>query len=201
LPHNLHRRPHCMPPLPLPLPLPPPTTRAAAAASGTMANLIATGAHCARGDEAIVGATSHMFLYEGGGAAAFLGVSLATAPVQRDGSLALRDVRAAVRADDVHCPRTRLLCLENTQNRAGGAPLPRAYLAAAAQFARDHGLKLHIDGEAAARRRGGGGRRRARSLPGGGLLACSTQRSHVLGSHAAGGAAAAAGSLAQRTPT
>eukprot|EP00611_Tribonema_gayanum_P009797 TRINITY_DN1965_c2_g1_i2.p1 TRINITY_DN1965_c2_g1~~TRINITY_DN1965_c2_g1_i2.p1 ORF type:complete len:464 (+),score=166.65 TRINITY_DN1965_c2_g1_i2:195-1394(+) len=114
--------------------------------SGTMGNLIAVGAHCARGDEIVLGATSHMFLYEGGGASAFMGASYACVRERGDGTLALSDVAAALRDDDVHCPRSRLLCLENTHNRAGGAPLPRAYLDDAARFAADRGLKLHIDG-------------------------------------------------------
>ncbi|KAG5190492.1 L-allo-threonine aldolase [Tribonema minus] len=114
--------------------------------SGTMGNLVAVGAHCARGDEIVLGATSHMFLYEGGGASAFMGASYACVRERGDGTLALNDVAAALRDDDVHCPRSRLLCLENTHNRAGGAPLPRAYLDDAARFAADRGLKLHIDG-------------------------------------------------------
>jgi threonine aldolase len=115
--------------------------------SGTMANLIAVGAHCERGDEMILGSLSHMFLYEGGGASAFMGVSYACLPNQPDGTLCLSEVAAAVRDDDQHCPRTRLLCLENTHNRCGGLALPLPYLRSAAEFTAAAGLKLHVDGE------------------------------------------------------
>jgi threonine aldolase len=118
------------------------------AASGTMANLVATLTHCAagRGSEAIVGGRSHMYLNEVGGMAALAGVQACPVPNQPDGTLRLEDLEAAVRAEDVHHPRTRLICLENTQNLCGGVPLTPAYTRRAADFAHARGLKLHIDG-------------------------------------------------------
>jgi threonine aldolase len=114
--------------------------------SGTMGNLVAQLAHCGRGDETILGDQSHVFYYEQGGAAALGGIhprTLANAP---DGTIALDQIDAAVRPDDVHFPRSRLIILENTHNRCGGAVLSAEYTAAVRQVADRHGLKLHIDG-------------------------------------------------------
>lgn len=114
--------------------------------SGTMANLTAVLTHCARGDEIIVGDSAHIFLLEAGGAAALGGVQPRTIPNEDDGTLDLAAIEAAVRADDVHHPRTRLICLENTHNRKGGEPLSGAYTAAVSEIATRRGLKLHLDG-------------------------------------------------------
>ena len=91
--------------------------------SGTMGNLIATLAHCQRGDEVIMGHLGHTFLFEGGGIAALGGVFPHTLPNQPDGTLNLEDVKAAIRPDDIHHPISRLLILENTHNRCGGVVL------------------------------------------------------------------------------
>ena len=114
--------------------------------SGTMGNLIAVLAHCARGDEMILGADAHIFYYEQGGAAALGGVQSRTLPNQADGTLDLDAVVAAIRPDNVHYPVSRLLALENTHNRCGGRVLPVEYLDEAATLAQTHGLKLHVDG-------------------------------------------------------
>jgi threonine aldolase len=114
--------------------------------SGTMGNLAAVLAHCGRGDELIVGDQAHTFRYEAGGTAALAGVHSFVLPNQADGTLALDQVRAAVREDDPHCPTSRLLMLENTQNRCGGVVLGLDYMDRAGALARELGLKLHIDG-------------------------------------------------------
>jgi threonine aldolase len=104
--------------------------------------------HCAlgRGAEVIVGDQSHIYLNEVGGMAALAGAQAAVVRNQPDGTLRLDEVAAAIREEDVHHPRTRLLCLENTQNICGGVPLSPDYTQQAADFAHSRGLKLHIDG-------------------------------------------------------
>jgi threonine aldolase len=115
--------------------------------SGTMGNLIAVLTHCGRGDEAIMGNLGHTFLFEAGGVAALGGVHTYTLPNQADGTLRLEDIKDAVRAgDNVHYPTSRLVVLENTQNRCGGVPLTAAYTAAAASLAHSYGMLLHLDG-------------------------------------------------------
>jgi len=115
-------------------------------ASGTMGNLVCVLTHCGRGDEVILGDQSHTFYYEAGGISALGGIHPRTVPNQRDGTLRLEDIRAAIRPDNVHFPRTRLICLENTQNRCGGAVLSAEYTQAVAALAREHGLALHLYG-------------------------------------------------------
>jgi threonine aldolase len=114
--------------------------------SGTMANLVALLTHCERGSEAIVGNCSHIYVDEAGGMAALGGIMAGVVRNQPDGTLRLEDVRAAIREDDVHYPRTRLVCLENTQNICGGVPLSRAYMRQVAELAHSRGLELHLDG-------------------------------------------------------
>ncbi len=114
--------------------------------SGTMGNLAALLAHCRRGDEVIVGDKNHTFLYEQGGMAALGGIIPHTVPNQMEGTLCLADVRDAIRGDDEHFPRTRLICLENTNNVCNGIPLTPWYMARIAEVAREHGLKIHVDG-------------------------------------------------------
>lgn len=111
--------------------------------SGTQSNLVALMAHCERGDEYIVGQSAHTYRYEGGGAAV-LG-SIQPQPIENatDGSLPLEKVAAAVKADDFHFARTRLLALENT---IGGKVLPAEYVQQATALAREHGLATHLDG-------------------------------------------------------
>ncbi|MGB9428538.1 MAG: low-specificity L-threonine aldolase [Gammaproteobacteria bacterium] len=111
--------------------------------SGTQSNLAALMAHCERGEEFIIGSLGHSYKYEAGGAAV-LG-SLWPCPVEyeADGTLDLKKIKAAIKPDDAHFARTRLLVLENTQN---GRVLPLAYLKDAADFARQHGLGIHLDG-------------------------------------------------------
>lgn len=115
--------------------------------SGTMGNLLAVMAHCARGEEAIMGTQGHTFLHEAGGVSAVGGVVIHTIPNQPDGTLALTDLKNALRnPDDYHEPTSRLVIIENTQNFCGGVPISREYTESIAAFAREHGLLLHLDG-------------------------------------------------------
>ncbi|MFQ5341129.1 MAG: low-specificity L-threonine aldolase [Anaerolineae bacterium] len=114
--------------------------------SGTMGNLAALLTHCGRGQEVILGDLSHTFLYEAGGSAALGGIHPRTAPNQPDGTLNLDDIEAAVRGENPHYPRTRLICLENTHNRCGGVVLRPTYMAGVRQIADRHGLSIHLDG-------------------------------------------------------
>ena len=114
--------------------------------SGTMGNLIAILVHCGRGDEAIMGNKAHTFLYEAGGVSALGGIVMYTLPNNVDGTLNLEDIRSAIRAEDVHFPKSRLIVLENTQNRCGGAPISAEYTQSVSDIARENDLFLHIDG-------------------------------------------------------
>ena len=111
--------------------------------TGTMSNLLALMAHCGRGDEYIVGQQAHTYKYEGGGAAVLGSIQPQPLEVQADGSLDLGQVAAAIKPDDFHFARTRLLALENTMQ---GKVLAPEYLAAASRLTREHGLALHLDG-------------------------------------------------------
>jgi len=114
--------------------------------SGTMGNLLALLIHCQRGDEVIVGNQSHIYLNEAGGMSALGGMQACPIQNQRDGTLALNDIFASIRTEDVHHPITRLVCLENTQNICGGVPLTAAYTRQVADLAHQNNLLLHIDG-------------------------------------------------------
>lgn len=111
--------------------------------TGTMSNLLGLMAHCERGDEYIVGQQAHTYKYEGGGAAVLGSIQPQPLEVQADGSLDLDQVAAAIKPDDFHFARTRLLALENTMQ---GKVLPLEYLARARRFTQDHGLQVHLDG-------------------------------------------------------
>jgi threonine aldolase len=114
--------------------------------SGTMGNLIALLVHCQRGHEVIVGNLSHIYLNEAGGMAALGGIQPCPIQNQPDGTLALDEIRASIRTEDVHHPVTRLVCLENTQNICGGVPLTPEYTQQVGELAHDNDLFLHIDG-------------------------------------------------------
>lgn len=111
--------------------------------SGTQSNLLALLGHCARGDEFIVGRRAHSYKYEGGGAASLGSIHPFPLEFEPDGTLHLDSVAAAVRPDNVHFPRTTLVCLENTQN---GLVLPLDYLQAAKRLADELDLRMHLDG-------------------------------------------------------
>ena len=112
-------------------------------ATGTQSNLCAILAHCQRGDEYLVGQMAHAYRWEGGGAAVFGSVQPQPLAHQSDGTLALADIEAAIKPDDVHYPVTRLLALENTW---GGKVLPFQYLEQAGALAVSKGLARHLDG-------------------------------------------------------
>ncbi len=111
--------------------------------SGTQSNLMALLSHCQRGDEYIVGQQAHTYKYEGGGAAVLGSIQPQPLDFDVDGTLDLARVEGAIKEDDEHFARTRLLCLENTQS---GRALPMDYLARARTFVDAHTLSLHLDG-------------------------------------------------------
>lgn len=111
--------------------------------TGTMSNLCGVLSHCQRGDEYIVGQMAHCYRWEGGGAAVFGSVQPQPIAHQGDGTLALADIEAAIKPDDPHFARTRLLALENT---LGGKLLPMEYIEQATALAASRGLGRHLDG-------------------------------------------------------
>lgn len=112
-------------------------------ASGTQANLVGIMSHCERGDEYIVGQQAHTYKYEAGGAAVLGSIQPQPIEFEPDSTLNLSKVEKKIKPDDFHFARTRLLCLENTQN---GKPLPLSYLKEAQSFCKKHRLQLHLDG-------------------------------------------------------
>lgn len=115
-------------------------------ASGTMGNLVAVLATCERGDEVIMGDLGHTFLFEGGGISALGGVFPHTLRNQANGTIDINEIRAAIRPNDIHQPRTKMIILENTHNRCGGVVLNSEYTDNVADIAHSHEIKLHIDG-------------------------------------------------------
>jgi len=111
--------------------------------SGTQSNLIAIMNHCQRGDEYLVGQEAHTYKWEGGGAAVLGSVQPQPLDHAADGSLPLDKLAKALKPDDAHFARTRLLALENT---IGGKVLPASYVAAATDWAHSQGLATHLDG-------------------------------------------------------
>lgn len=114
--------------------------------SGTQGNLVALLTHCERGTEAIVGDKAHTFVYEQGGMSALGGIMPHTVPVQEDGTLDLDDIERAIRGDNDHFPRTRLISIENTQGTVGGVALSPEYTQQVADLAHRHHIRCHIDG-------------------------------------------------------
>jgi len=113
--------------------------------SGTMANQVAVRAHTEPGDEILVEANAHIYYYESGAPAALSGVMCRPLPGQR-GVFSGADLEAALRPEDPHFPRPRLVCVENTHNRGGGSVWPLKAAAEVAAVARQHRLRLHLDG-------------------------------------------------------
>jgi len=111
--------------------------------TGTQSNLVGLMSHCQRGDEYIVGQMAHTYRMEGGGAAVLGSIQPQPLEHQADGSLALGDIEAAIKPDDPHFARSRLLCLENT---FGGQPMTMSWMREATALARRHGLAAHLDG-------------------------------------------------------
>ena len=113
--------------------------------SGTMGNQLAIRSLTSPGDEVFLERECHIVYYEAGAASALSGVQLNPLAGTR-GVLDPATIAAAVRSDDVHVPPSRLLCLENTHNRAGGTIFPLEPLTRAATAARERGLAVHLDG-------------------------------------------------------
>src|SRR5580765_8230376 len=111
--------------------------------TGTQSNLAALMSHCQRGDEVILGSEAHSYRYEAGGLAVLGSIQPQVVPNQPDGTLDLAQVEAAVKPDDPHFPKTRLLALENTIT---GRPISRAYLEQAVQRGKKKGIGTHLDG-------------------------------------------------------
>ena len=112
-------------------------------ATGTQSNLAGLMAHCSRGDEYLVGQEAHTYKYEQGGPAVLGSIQPQPLENEPDGSIALDRIAAAIKPDDIHFARTRLLALENS---IGGRVLPLAYLSAATGLAHARGLATHLDG-------------------------------------------------------
>jgi threonine aldolase len=111
--------------------------------TGTQSNLCAILSHCGRGDEYIVGQQAHCYRWEGGGAAVFGSVQPQPLDHAPDGTLPLAQIESAIKPDDAHFARTKLLALENT---LGGKLLPFDYVQAATELAKTKGLQRHLDG-------------------------------------------------------
>ena len=111
--------------------------------TGTQSNFCALLAHCERGDEYLVGQMAHCYRSEAGGGAVLGGIQPQPIAHQPDGTLALTDIEACIKPDDIHYARTRLLALENT---LGGKVMPHEYIESATSLARSRGLATHLDG-------------------------------------------------------
>ena len=111
--------------------------------SGTQSNLAALMSHCGRGDEYLVGQEAHTYRFEAGGGAVLGSIQPQPIANRPDGTMDLAEVEAAVKPDDAHFARTRLLALENT---IGGKPVSRDYLEQALKLAKRKNLATHLDG-------------------------------------------------------
>ena len=138
--------------------------------TGTQSNLAALMSHCGRGDEYLVGQMAHTYRWEGGGAAVLGSIQPQPLVQAADGSIPLAESEAAIKPDDVHYARSRLLALENTW---GGQVLPLPYIESATALARRRGLAMHLDGArlfnaavATAQAAGGDARSHARTIAG-----------------------------------
>jgi threonine aldolase len=113
--------------------------------SGTQGNQIAVLSQTQRGDEVIVERSSHIYHYEVGGLAALSGVQPAPI-IGIKGMMDLDEIEKTIRGENVHFPRTSLICLENTHNLGGGAVIPLAYTKKVYELAKTYGIKTHLDG-------------------------------------------------------
>ncbi len=113
--------------------------------SGTMGNAVSILAHTERGDEIILETGSHIYLNEVGGLAV-MGQLMARTIQGVNGHMAPEAIDSAVRRDNIHHPKTGLICVENTHNTAGGIPLTVAQMASYREVADNHGLPIHLDG-------------------------------------------------------
>lgn len=113
--------------------------------SGTQGNQICILTHARSGEELLLEADSHIFYYEAAAASAFAGVQTRTLPGEK-GQMDLSELALAVRGDNIHFPKTALIALENTHNRAGGAVLPLSYMKSVQELAIGKGVPIHLDG-------------------------------------------------------
>ena len=111
--------------------------------SGTQSNLCALLTHCSRGDEYIAGQTAHTYRFEAGGAASLGGIQPQPIPFQEDGTLDVNEIVNVIKPDDFHYAKTKLLCLENTNQ---GQAISTSYFAKIRKLTKDHNLFLHLDG-------------------------------------------------------
>jgi threonine aldolase len=111
--------------------------------TGTQSNLAALMSHCQRGDEVILGAEAHSYRYEAGGLSVLGSIQPQVVPNRPDGTLDLAEVEAAIKPDDPHFARTRLIALENTIT---GRAIPRSYLESAVRLSKSKNLSIHLDG-------------------------------------------------------
>lgn len=114
-------------------------------ASGTMGNQVAINAHTQPGDEVILESHAHIFYYEAGAPALLSGVQLRTLPGVK-GVISAEQVEEAIRPENVHFPPTRLICLENTHNRSGGAIFPLDEIRRIRELSEGRGIRMHLDG-------------------------------------------------------
>ncbi|MDG1051055.1 MAG: GntG family PLP-dependent aldolase [Planctomycetota bacterium] len=113
--------------------------------SGTMANQVALGAWTRPGDEIICQRWAHVTTFEGGAAGFLHGLQSLTLG-GRDGRMAAAEVEEAMRPDFIHCPKTALVCLEQTHNVAGGVVVPMEEISSISRVARERGVPVHLDG-------------------------------------------------------
>jgi threonine aldolase len=113
--------------------------------SGTQANLVSVLSQTKRGDEVILEADAHMYYYEVGAFSALGGLIPRLVRGQR-GVMSSQDIGAVLRPPNIHFPPTSLICIENSHNRAGGAVWSPAEMKDVFDFAKSHGLKVHLDG-------------------------------------------------------
>jgi len=113
--------------------------------SGTMGNLIAVLTHCQRGDEVILEMDSHIYYYEVGGMSAVAGV-MPRLIVGEKGILDPQDIKRELREENLHYPKTTLICVENTHNRAGGTIIPPEIIEEICQLGHKQNIQVHLDG-------------------------------------------------------
>ncbi len=113
--------------------------------SGTQGNQVAVLTHAKSGEEIILEAESHIFYYEAGAVSALTGAQTRTIAGYR-GQMPIDELRHAIRDEDIHLPKTALITLENTHNRAGGAILPAGYMKQVYDVAKDRNVPVHLDG-------------------------------------------------------
>jgi threonine aldolase len=119
---------------------------AVSVASGTMGNLVASLAHCQRGDEVIVGNKSHLLLYEVANLAVTGGIQIRPIENRDDGTFDLDELAGVIRGDDIHVPRTKMVVIENTHNRCSGAVISLDHMKEVADLAHSRDMKVHVDG-------------------------------------------------------